>query len=351
MFGETASIKDIIALDVRQCEGCGLVQLAGIDPVSYYRRAITAAGLSPEMQEFRFNQFSAFRDAFKLHGKKVAEIGAATGLLTDLLAQAGMAAVGIEQGAPAKKLTPAGNPLLPGYPDGNQPLPTAPFDGFVCINFLEHAPDPGHFLKSIAAALPYGAPGLLEVPAFEMIIERNLSYDWVADHLSYFTQESLRLVAELSGFEVVSIERVWHSYDWAATLRRRTPHDFQPMRNDFDAAVASLKQLVRGAVDAGQRVAVWGGSHQALTLLTACQFGQDEVTAIIDSAPFKQNLVAPGCRLPVVPPAWLAGARISTVVVMAAGYSSEVARQLRETLRFAGEVHIFKGSFPSERVP
>lgn len=339
--------RTAVRLDVNQCGACGLIQLVGVEPVPYYRSTITAAGLSPEMREFRLAQFSALSREFGLDGKRVVEIGAAKGLLTDLLAAAGMAAFGIEGGAPAEGgLTPEGNPLSAGYPAPGQVLAGAPYDGFVCINFLEHAPAPVDFLRGIAASLSAGAVGIVEVPAFEHMIEGNLSYDWVADHLSYFTSDSLRLALELAGFEVLRIERVWHGYDWAATIRRRPRLKLDDMRADYDQAIASLRGLVAGYRAAGRVVAVWGASHQALTLLTDCRFDDGDVAAIIDSAPFKQGRFAPGCGLPVVAPAWLQESNVDAVVIMAAGYSHEVAKQLRQKFGFTGEAAIFKGSQP-----
>ena len=48
-----------VNLEIRQCSGCGLVQLGG-RPVPYYREVIRASAFSPEMKSFRKKQFAVF---------------------------------------------------------------------------------------------------------------------------------------------------------------------------------------------------------------------------------------------------------------------------------------------------
>jgi SAM-dependent methyltransferase len=337
-----------IRLEVFECSGCGLIQLA-CTPVPYYRTAITAAGISEEMRRFRLDQFTKWSTEFVLHGRKVVDIGAGMGVFTDLLAAAGMDAIGLDGGA-KNDTTLAGNPLFCAYPESILQLPLAPFRGAICINFLEHAPRPLEFLRIVAASLEPGGTAIIEVPAFEHMIEAGLSYDWVADHLSYFDARTLRIALELAGFDVLRTERVWHGFDWAATAVRRHAGSFETMRVEFDAAVNRLRSLVAEGTTHGHHVAVWGASHQALTLLTACEFSSRDVEFILDSAPFKQGKLAPGCGLPVVSPKELQKMKIDRVIIIAGGFSKEIARQLRVDIGYRKEAFIFRGAVEAEIV-
>ena len=51
---------------------------------------------------------------------------------------------------------------------------------------------------------------------------------------------------------------------------------------------------------------------------------------VVDSAPFKQGRYTPVSHLPIRPPDTLRSEPVSAVVVMAAGYSDEVATQIRQ---------------------
>ena len=340
LFSKEANEKSGTTLKVVQCISCGLIQLDN-EPVPYYRSTITAAGLSPEMRAVRTMQFGTLMQEFGLKNRKVAEVGAAKGLFTDLLNDIGMDAVGIEGSLEADSTTPGGRPLLSGYPD--RPLPGAAYAGFACINFLEHSPHPVDFLRNIAASLEPGAVGIVEIPAFEHMLEANLSYDWVADHLSYFTENTLLTALLVSGFDVLKIERVWHGYDWAATVRLRTRPDLSDMRESLAKCVRSLLEFV---LPRAGRIAVWGASHQALTLLSQARLTSSEIPFIIDSAPFKQGTFAPGCGIPVVAPSRIAESGVESVLVMAGGYSEEIAKGLHGRLRFDGEIAIYSDGSP-----
>ena len=71
---QTVKTEQGVDLNVDQCSSCGLVQLDSA-PVSYYREVVRAAAFSPEMKQFRLEQFSEFVNKFFLQGKKVLEIG------------------------------------------------------------------------------------------------------------------------------------------------------------------------------------------------------------------------------------------------------------------------------------
>jgi hypothetical protein len=341
---------EFVSLQVVQCASCGLVQLSDVEPVPYYRTAITSAGLSDEMRLFRTGQFRRLCTEYDLSGRRVVEVGAANGVLVDLLGDAGMDAVGIEWGAAESGArTAKGHPFIRDYPSAGRSLLQAPYDGFVCINFIEHSPHPVDFLRGIARSVQAGGIGLVEVPAFEHMLEVNLSYDWVADHLSYFSKDTLKLVLEISGFEVLKIERVWHDFDWAATVRKRDPLKLDAMYSSYSIIKEAFVHKVRDWKLAGKKIAVWGASHQSLTLLADCRFTGNEIETIVDSAPFKQGTYAPGCSLPVVSPSWIETGKVDVVLIMAAGFSNEVGRILRTKIGYTGEAYIFRGA--GEMVP
>ncbi|MDE1714470.1 methionine biosynthesis protein MetW (plasmid) [Chromobacterium amazonense] len=84
-----------VRLALRQCGGCGLVQLDA-EPVPYWRDVIRAAGISPEMRDFRLEQFGGWLAEHGLTGRKVLEVGCGRGEYLSLLAEAGADAYGVE---------------------------------------------------------------------------------------------------------------------------------------------------------------------------------------------------------------------------------------------------------------
>lgn len=324
---ETLGSDRGVDLEVRQCSGCGLVQLSN-DPVSYYREVIRAAACSEEMKGFRGKQFAEFTQRFSLRGKKVLEIGCGRGEFLSLMQEAGANAYGLEYAEESVAHCVAeGRKVFRGFMESGQPrLPDAPFDAFFILNFLEHIPDLNTALWKIRENLADDAVGLVEVPNFDMILRSKLFSEFIGDHLFYFTEETLTSTLRRNGFEIVACGEVWHDYILSAVVRKRKPLDI----STFCDHQAKLKKDVAEYVRrfGPGRVAVWGAGHQALAVLSLLDLS-DKIRYVVDSAPFKQGKYTPATHLRIVPPDILESDPVDAVLVMAASYSDEVAGILR----------------------
>ena len=319
-------------LTLWQCSGCGLSQLDG-EPVPYYREVIRAAAVSAEIRESKTAQLSRFVERFGLAGRRVVEIGCGRGEFLSLLAGTGVEAYGLEHSeAAVAECTGRGLRVARGYVESEgQPLPGGPFDAFLLLMFLEHMPDPNGALRGIRGSLAEGAVGLVEVPNYDMVLREGLFSEFIADHLLYFTEETLRFTLTRNGFEVLSCEALRDGYVLSAVVARRARRDlahFQEvqlrLRGELEAFVSRFGE---------RRVAVWGAGHQALAVLALAGLG-GRIRYVVDSAPFKQGAFTPATHVPIVPPDTLASDPVDAVIVMAASYSDEVARILRT--RFPG---------------
>jgi 2-polyprenyl-3-methyl-5-hydroxy-6-metoxy-1,4-benzoquinol methylase len=317
-----------VDLDVCQCSACGLVQLNG-QPVPYYREVVRAAAFSPEMREFRLAQFREFADRHGLKGQKVVEIGCGRGEYLALLVEAQMLAQGLEFSAASVRACKAdGLVAFKGFIDSSsQRLKEAPYAAFFILSFLEHLPTPAATLRGIANNLEDAAVGLVEVPNFDMIINKGLFSEFIGDHLLYFTKATLTQVLAAGGFDVIDCRPAWHDYILSATVRKKSPTDLSHF-TDYQERIGREVIEFLGRFNPA-RVAIWGAGHQALALINLLEL-QHRVRYVVDSAPFKQGKFTPGSHLPIVGPERLVSEPVDAVLVMAASYSDEVARILRE---------------------
>ncbi len=310
-----------------QCSACGLVQLSN-PPVPYYREVIRASAFSEEMREFRRVQFEQWVDKYSLSGKKILEVGCGRGEYLELLGELPVDAVGVEFGQTSvdacadRKLS-----VHRAFMDADSPLlPDAPFDGFVCLNFLEHWPDPNATLQEICRNLADRSIGMVEVPNFDMILKMGLFSEFIADHLLYFTRDTLTFTLQRNGFEVLECEPVWHDYILSAIVRKRPRTDLT-FFEDYRTRIATA---LNGFIDRfpANRVAVWGAGHQALAVIALADIGK-RVKYVLDSALFKQGKFTPASHVPIVAPDTLLSDPVDAVIIMAAAYSDEVARTIR----------------------
>lgn len=342
-----------VDLNVRQCSNCGLVQLDS-EPVPYFRDVIRAAGYSPEMGEFRRKQFSEFLKKYDLVEKKVIEIGCGRGEYLRLMKESGADPYGVEhlQSSVTACIDHKLNVEQNYVESKDQKLNHAPFDAFFCLNFLEHIPNINSFLQGIARNLTDTGVGLIEVPNFDMILRENMFCEFMTDHLYYFTQESFKATLAHNGFEVLECKDVWHDYIISAVVRKSkktAAKKTEIEKIDLSFFNSYQKQLEKDFHQfihqfPPMSVGIWGAGHQALAVMSLAKL-EGKIKYVFDSAPFKQNKFTPATHIPIVDPKKInEDLTVQAVIVMAASYSDEVTRILKEKYRKDVSIAVFKSN-------
>jgi 2-polyprenyl-3-methyl-5-hydroxy-6-metoxy-1,4-benzoquinol methylase len=317
-----------VNLEVCQCSGCGLVQLSN-DPVPYYKEVIRAAAISEEMKDFRRKQFDSFVQKFSLKGKKVIEIGCGRGEYLSIMQQSGVDAYGLEYSAESvMQCVKNGLKVEQGFiQSSSYRLNDAPFDAFFILNFLEHLPDPNSTLRGIYNNLTDDAVGLVEVPNFDMILRNKLFSEFIGDHLFYFTKETLSATLRQNGFEIIDCNEVWYDYIISAFVKKRKKMDISHFYEYQAQLKNEIEEYIRRFKD--KKVAIWGAGHQALAIISLINLA-DKIKYVVDSAAFKQGKYTPATHIRIVSPEALDSDPVDAIIVMAASYSDEVARIIRQ---------------------
>ena len=318
-----------IVLKIYQCSLCGLVQLPA-KPVDYFKEVITASSLSEKTRLSRLNIIKKIVDKFGLKGKKVLDIGTGKGEMLDILKEAGFKTTGIEASLKSVKVgRSCGRKIINGYIGSINKISGGPFDAFVSFNYLEHLPKPDKVIKNIYNNTTPNAVGFVTVPNLEYLLKTRCFYEFVADHLSYFTKKTLTYAFEKNGFEVQECCLINNDNDVAITVKKRDALDIS---GDFDKMEKLIKNLQKIAADyelQNKKIAVWGAGHRTLALLALSKL--KNIGYIIDSAKFKQGKFTPILHLNIVPPEHLKKKRVDLVIVMVPGlYPQEVLKKLKE---------------------
>ena|SRR3989339_74447 len=335
---DTASLEGDkgVVLEVCQCSGCGLVQLSNA-PVPYYKDVIRSAAFSEEMKDFRRKQFESFVQKYFLKTRKIIEIGCGRGEYLSIMQQCDVEAYGLEHSEESvKECIKHGLKVSKGFVENSAcDINDTPFEAFFMLNFLEHLPDPNSILRGIYKNLTDSAIGFVEVPNFDMILRNNLFSEFIGDHLLYFTRKTLTATLMLNGFEVIECNEVWHDYIISAVVKKRGKLDI----SHFFKYQAQLKNEIEGYISRfkDKKVAIWGAGHQALAIISLLNLA-DKIEYVVDSAVFKQGKYTPATHVPIVSPEVLDSNPVDAVIVMAASYSDEVARIIRQ--KFNRNIHI-----------
>lgn len=320
--------KDIgIELEVFKCQSCDLLQL-GCEPVSYFKEVITAASFSKDARQARLNELKNFVELFELKGKKVIEIGSGKGGMIDIMNEAGMVAEGLEFSENSVSFAKKSNiSIRQGYLDDLGPEFESKFDGFITLNYIEHQPDTKRFINSISRITKPGAVGYITAPNVDYLLETNTLYEFVADHLIYFTEETMRRAFETNGFDVINSSIINNKNDISLTVKKREFPQISGMK-DVQVLSRELKNFIVNNYSKGKKIAVWGAGHRTLALLSIANIS--EISFIVDSADFKQGKYSPVMHSKIVSPETLAESNIEIVIVMVPGlYPDEVVKTIR----------------------
>jgi 2-polyprenyl-3-methyl-5-hydroxy-6-metoxy-1,4-benzoquinol methylase len=339
-----------IELLVYQCSGCGLIQL-NIEPVSYYKEVITATSFSDITKQFRFNLMSDIVAKYSLKGKNIIEIGCGKGDMLDILNSVGMAAYGLEASMSSAEFgRSAGRNISCGYIGETIGFDGLLFDAFVCFNYLEHLPDINKAMRQIYNNTTKNAIGVITVPNLEELLRSRCLYEFVADHLSYFTQKTLQFALEMNGFTVLDCYTINDDNDIIAVIKKRMLIDLTDAYNDVNQLIISLKEIDDEYISQKKTIAVWGAGHRTLSLLSLSRL--NSIKFVIDSAKFKQGKKTPILQIPICSSDVLLTNPVDLVIVMVPGiYPLEVLNTI-EKMHINSNIAIIKDNtikFLSER--
>lgn len=194
---------------------------------------------------------------------------------------------------------------------------------FVSTNYLEHVPDPNQYLQQFTGA------GVIEVPNFDMILEKSLFSEITLDHLMYFTKSTLLFTLQYNGFEVAEISPIWDGFILQAIVQRR-----EPLRLlSFLSQQEKLKKQLDDYCAHFWHVAIYGAGHEAFAYIATLK---PKVAFVVDDSPLKQEKYTPIGMLKIYSKEHLKYA--DAVVIMAAGYSDEILK----SLKFDGSVAVMR---------
>jgi SAM-dependent methyltransferase len=224
-----------------------------------------------------------------------------------------------------------------------------------CRHVLEHVPDPIDFLRTIREAVNVPSRPILylEVPSGDHLLRSLGLWDYIYEHVSYFSKRSLELALRRSGYEVLAIYEDFGGQFLCADVRAAEHVDFTkselPNSLDIRATITESAEKMNNKLTSwrrwanelrvhGRSAAVWGAGSKGvmfLNLLSHETAGHLEYA--VDQNPHKHGQYISGSGQRVIGPADLVGSPVSQVVLMNAIYLPEVGERL-ESMQVVAEL-------------
>lgn len=335
-------------LCLNRCEECWHSQLSwSVDRRDIFDEYAYVSGTSKTLTSF-FTWFAKALAQTIGAGKRVLEIAANDGSLIKAMQEEGLACVGVD---PAKNIVDSarenGLPIELGYWPQAADKVEGTFDAIIGMNVLAHVDAPLEFLQGCKQKLAPGGIVLIQPSQARMF--QNGEFDTIYhEHISFFNSSSIGRLAERAGLKLVGTALVrvhgdspvyflMHADESASASFSAFQGgefgiaedllDYENKVGLFDAAVygkfAQAAQEVvtgvRNVVDEhkarGFNIAFVGAAAKAITVLNAAKISPDH---LLDEAPLKIGLYAPGCNTLVEPLTAASGWNQPTLFILSA---------------------------------
>lgn len=325
-----------IEINVLQCPGCGFVCVPPNLSPDYYDDYVNIPSLSRKAQMFQMEQARDFVEQFSLRGARVMEVGCGDGFFLEALRTAGAEVFGIEPSARQRDLAVSrGHEVELGQLSNERRL-KRPFDAFVTRQVFEHVEDMRDFLLSIRCNLRLGAHGLVEVPNLDLLAAEARFFDFIPEHINYFSPRTLALVLELAGYSVLEVAPVQEGESLRAYVRWDGLPEYDSLVLRVDTLRTQIETFLADCRSKGRKVAIWGAGGKGLGMMAIADLRHVEM--LVDGDPGKVGLYTPVSHLKIRSPAELADRAIDVVIVMAPAYEQEIAAVLRSRYSFSGTI-------------
>ena len=130
----------------------------------------------------------------------------------------------------------------------------APFDAFISLNYLELLPYPGAIIKNIYNNTSNNSVGIITVPNLVYLLKTKCFYEFVPDHLSYFTQKTLTYAFESNGFEVLESSIINEQNDIAVIVIKR-------ISLNISDGIKEVKSLIQHLREISEKVIFYDGNE------------------------------------------------------------------------------------------
>ena len=323
-----------INLTIKQCQNCGHVQSTN-KPVKYYKEVITAAGLSKNITSERINVLKEIILKNKYNKPKILEIGSHIGLMVNAIKEEiDCEITGIEASKNSVKIAKEKKiNIVEGYFGENiKAIEGQKFDIVVCYNFLEHMPHPKLVLEELKKYLNNNSNIYMTVPSLNFIESTSCVHEFISDHLSYFTLNSLEKLFVYSGYQVLNCNSFHNENDLEITASFKKEEKIRLNLNKYNDLINKVDNILDALEVENKPIFIWGAGHRSLTLISQLKYKR--ISYIVDSAAFKQGKFSPVSRIEIINPLKLKDYSSGTLIINLPGiYGEEVISSLNNEVK------------------
>jgi len=212
---------------------------------------------------------------------------------------------------------------------------------------LEHIEEPLQFLRMVRANIGDRLDTVVyfEVPDVYLILEQLSVWDFIYEHVSYFSPASLVRAFEAAGFRIIDIEETYSGQFIAIegapeAGRASNGYNVQPDLSRLESRVSEFLLQVDTKKQTWLKIAektrsdklrtlVWGAGAKGVSYLNMLDI-RDEIPFVVDINPNKHGKYIAGTGQKIVAPEFVKEYRPEQIIVMNPIYVDEIHQSLEE---------------------
>lgn len=223
----------------------------------------------------------------------------------------------------------------------------------VANNVLAHVPDINDFVGGFSKILKEDGVATFENPHLLLLVEQKQFDTVYHEHYSYLSITSVSEIFKANGLTLFDVEEIpIHGGSLRYYAQRSDTGNKAISKNIIEFKVKEIKagltsldfyQGFQSQAEAikfdfltfllhqksnGKKVAAYGAAAKGNTMLNFCGLRSDLIEFIVDKNPAKQNMLAPGSRIPVVSEQRLREKKPDYVVILPWNLQEEIKQQL-----------------------
>jgi SAM-dependent methyltransferase len=231
----------------------------------------------------------------------------------------------------------------------------------VANNVLAHVPDLHDFVEGFRILLAPGGVATFEFPHLLRLMREGQFDTIYHEHFSYLSLAVVERVFAAHGLAVFDVEELPTHGGSLRLFARHAEDTSRPRSAAVDRVLAAeqaaglegeeayrrfarlvvgakcgLLEFLLGARRGGRRIAGYGAPAKGNTLLNYCGVGPELLPFVVDRSPWKQGLLLPGTRIPILAPEAILEERPDYVLILPWNLKDEVAAQMAAIREWGG---------------
>lgn len=213
-------------------------------------------------------------------------------------------------------------------------------DLLIARHVIEHLDNPKDFITQISHwcnlhdQFPYV---LIEVPRINNAIEQHRLNDYLYEHVSNFTDLSMKTMLETSGYDIIYFDTPYNGEVITTLAKPKKNKQLSTIQNTATQYQQALKTGRKNLLQEllthkkqGNTIALWGGTGKSAAFLNSYQLSLNDFPTVVDSDHHKVGKYVPGTGQEIKSPEQLQNNPVDTIIITTQWRAQDIFNEIQQ---------------------